>query len=123
MVGGYSTEQQLFTTQNMITSFNKHRLRHVTVQEPPPAFPVGRELLPAVGGHVNITMATLQVWFQADIVCSGYPLSYTLTLAPPLRMYPLLPRPLLLLNVKYIQPSGLKWRGSLKTVYIMWSLL
>ena len=49
VVGGYVSERDQFTMQNMIESFNRHRLRRVTVRDPPPAFPVGRESPQGVG--------------------------------------------------------------------------
>ena len=45
VIGGYDQQMELYTTQNMITSFNKHRLRPVTINEPLPPFPVGRTLI------------------------------------------------------------------------------
>ena len=43
VVDGYSSEASQFTFQNQITTFNKKLLHHVSIDEPQPAFPIGRK--------------------------------------------------------------------------------
>ena len=42
VLDGTNNEEALYSTQNLIQSFNKKWLTHVQLKEPEPAFPVGR---------------------------------------------------------------------------------